>query len=227
MKQKMNGLGIALGIIFLIGFNVVFFLLATKRNEMVWISYGFIHFAYLTQLFTGLLTAKSKSTYVFGMAIGTISYFYFLAELITGAVFIIIATDAWKLSLAIHVVNTCIYAVLLISALIANAKTAEEENRSDAEAQYIRDASHRLAVLMQETSDMRLKKTIERAFDLLHGSPARSDPSVMGIEQEILFCVSAIENAVAARNEDSLAAGIGELQRLVAARNMQLRQLQS
>ena len=67
-----------LGFIFLILFNVLFFLLGGNRPiASIWISYGFIHFAYLQILVIPSIVPKSKSTHVFIESTAVISTFYF------------------------------------------------------------------------------------------------------------------------------------------------------
>ena len=61
--RKKNVLWILLDLVFLIVFNVVFFVAGgTDHPASVWISYGFIHFSYIMLLITPILIRKSVNT---------------------------------------------------------------------------------------------------------------------------------------------------------------------
>ena len=85
---------IILNSIFLVVFNALFFVLGgTDRNTSVWISYGFIHFAYFMLLLTPRLTRGEKSWTALGFPLYVISAVYFLVELFIGSAFILIAFE--------------------------------------------------------------------------------------------------------------------------------------
>lgn len=59
--MKSNILKLVIGLIFLIVFNVLFFLLGgTERSDTEWVCYGFIHAAYLCLLVTPLFCNAEK-----------------------------------------------------------------------------------------------------------------------------------------------------------------------
>lgn len=67
-------LWVLLILVFLIVFNTIFFLVGILPHPLsVWLSYGFIHLAYLMVILTPLLTRKSSSASIFGASIFTIS----------------------------------------------------------------------------------------------------------------------------------------------------------
>ena len=89
--NKKNVLWILLDLVFLVVFNVVFFVASgTQHPASVWISYGFIHFAYIMLLVTPFLIRKSSSAAVFGFSLYSISSTYFFVAFIAGIVFILI-----------------------------------------------------------------------------------------------------------------------------------------
>jgi len=88
--KKTNGLWTILELIFLVIFNVLFFVLGGfKHNAIVWTSYGFIHFAYLMLLLTPRLIHKGKSSAIFGFSLYLISVVYYLLEFVIGITFIL------------------------------------------------------------------------------------------------------------------------------------------
>lgn len=99
-----------------------------RAPASVWISYGFIHFAYIMLLITPKLIRKSSSSAVFGFSLYSISSTYFLVAFIVGVIFIFVRPESYKGSLVVQVIIAGIYAVMLISHMIANEHTADVLN---------------------------------------------------------------------------------------------------
>ena len=103
--MKKTVLWVLLDLVFVIVFNVVFFVAGgVEHNPSVWISYAFIHLAYLMVLITPLLIRNSSSSAVFGFSIYTISTTYFFIEFVVGLVFIFLNLDTVQLAIIIQVV---------------------------------------------------------------------------------------------------------------------------
>ncbi len=221
MKKALN---VILDSIFVIIFNVVFFVLGgSDHTASVWISYGFIHFAYLMVILTPALTHKTKSASVFGLVISTISTIYFLVELAIGLIFIILAFEAYKFILVLQIVIALVYIFCLVAALLSNEHTAAAEKRQATEVAYIKEASSRVRLLMDKTSDKDTNHAIERAYDILHSSPSRSNASVSILESDILDKVSELEIAVKNNNIESAAKFAKRIVEMTEERNSKLR----
>ena len=89
--NKKSILYILLDLVFLAVFNTVFFVVGgTDHPASVWISYAFIHLAYIMVVATPILTRKSSSASVFGFSLYSISAAYFLTEFVLGLVFVLL-----------------------------------------------------------------------------------------------------------------------------------------
>ena len=99
--KKVNLLWVILDSIFVIIFNTFFYLSGTvsEYNSSIWLSYSFIHIAYVMLLITPLITVKNKNLTVLGYPLYAISGVYFLIEFIAGLVFIFIAPESVKIPL--------------------------------------------------------------------------------------------------------------------------------
>ena len=87
--MKENILKVIIGLIFLIGFNVMFFLLGgTERSDTEWVCYGFIHAAYLCLLATPLFCNAEKGETVLSASLYLRALFYFFTELVFGIGFL-------------------------------------------------------------------------------------------------------------------------------------------
>ena len=223
MKKK-TALWISLDLVFLLVFNVVFFVAAgTKHPASVWIAYGFIHFAYLMVLVTPYLIRKSSSSAVFGFSIYSISSVYFLIQLVVGIVFICLKQESIKVSLIVQIIIAGIYAIILISNLIANESTAASIEKHEVEVAYIKESSSRVRSLIDKMEDKRANRAIEKTYDLLHASPAKSSSTVQSLEREILSLTRELETAVFEKDVNGIMAATEAINFKAEERNRRLK----
>lgn len=223
MKKK-TALWILLDLVFLLVFNVVFFVAEGEKHlASVWIAYAFIHFAYLMVLVTPYLIRKSSSAAVFGFALYSVSSIYFLIQLAVGIVFICLKQESIKVSLITQIVIAGIYALILISNLIANESTAASLEKHEAEVGYIKESSSRVHSLIDKVGDKRADKAIEKTYDLLHASPAKTSSSVQSLEREILSLTWELESAVFEKDVDGVIAAAEAINTKAEERNRRLK----
>lgn len=222
--NKKSVLWILLDLIFLAVFNTVFFVAGgTDHTASVWISYGFIHFAYLMVLVTPFLIRKSSSAAVFGFSLYSISSTYFLLEFVVGLIFVFMKSESYKASLIVQVIVAGIYAVLLLSHLIANEHTADSVERHEEEVAYIKTASSRIKALIGKANDKKANKEIEKAYDTLHSSPSKTVATVRSIESNVINKVADLEGAVSNQDTVTIITVAGEIVALMEERNRKIR----
>lgn len=222
--NKKSTLYILLDLVFLAVFNTVFFVVGgVEHPASVWISYGFIHFSYLMVLATPFLVRKSSSSAVFGFALYSVSTVYFFLEFAVGLIFIFVKSESYKAALVVQIIIAGIYAVMLISNLIANESTADSIAHHEAEVAYIKSAASRVKALMGKTSDKKVNKEIERVYDLLNSSPSKSSMTVKNEEAEIVIKIDDLERAVAADSAAAITDAAHDLISLIEERNRKLR----
>ena len=222
--NKKSVLWILLDLIFLVVFNTVFFVAGgTDHTASVWISYGFIHFAYLMVLVTPFLIRKSSSAAVFGFSLYSISSTYFLLEFVIGLIFIFMKSESYKAALIVQVIVAGIYAVLLLSHLIANEHTADSVERHEEEVAYIKTASSRVKALIGKANDKKANKEIEKAYDTLHSSPSKTVATVRSIESNVMNKVAELEGAVSDQDTATIITTAGEIVALMEERNRKIR----
>lgn len=221
--NKKRVLWILIDLIFLIVFNVVFFVAGgTNHPASVWISYGFIHFAYIMLLVTPLLVRKSTNTAVLGFSLYSISSTYFIVAFVVGLIFVFTKPESYKLALIIQVIIAGIYGIMLISHMIANESTADSVARHEMELRYVKDASAHLKGIMDSIPEKKPRKKVESLYDLLHSSPAKSNNSVREYELSVLDLIDTLEgnldkNDIAAAEET-----IKKIERAASERNRRL-----
>jgi hypothetical protein len=214
------------------------------RTETIWISYGFIHFAYALLLLTPLFIKRGSASYIYSRPIYAITISYFLTELITGITLILRASviinttydspvitfflaipDSFSHTVIIHVILTGIFLAWLISNLIANEHTANSVQRRKMELQYVKESSSRINSILRQVTNKPAAKKIERVYDLIHSSPVKSSTGVHSLEEEIIDNISLLENAVKQDNIEQVGLITDKIQQLAENRNNKLKLL--
>jgi hypothetical protein len=203
--DKKSILWIILVSIFPIVFNAVFFAIGgIDRKVSVWISYGFIHFAYsMVFLSEKLIPGKDHRT-ALGFPLYRISTVYFFVELFVGCFFILIALNGYKAALMIQLVIAGMYGIALISNLIADEYTADAIEKRKTHISYVKDASAKLKGLLESIGDKEVKKKVERVYDAMYSSPAKSHPDLAQMEEDIMKSVRALERSISAGDKDEI-----------------------
>lgn len=213
-----------LDLVFLVVFNVVFFVIGgTEHPASVWISYGFIHFAYLMLLVTPKLIRKSSSSAVFGFSLYSISSTYFFIALIAGVIFIIAKPESYKMSLVVQVIIAGVYAIMLISHMTANEHTADSIERHEMELQYVKECSARLKSIMNRVEDKKTKKQIEKVYDLIHGSQVKSNNSARDYELTVMDMIEVLEQNISRNDLIAASTTIEKIIRNADERNRRVR----
>lgn len=222
--NKKSVLFMLLDLVFLAVFNVVFFVVGgVEHVASVWISYGFIHFAYIMVLVSSIMTRKSSCSAVLGMPLYAISAAYFFIAFIAGLIFVLVASVSYKASLVVQVIIAGIYAVILLTNLIANEYTADNVARHETEVAYIKNIAAELKALVGKASDKQANKEIEKAYDVVHASPAKSSIAVDEIEKRIDCVVFELRNAVKQDDTAQIAVIAQEIVELTEERNRKLK----
>lgn len=222
--NKKSVLFMLLDLVFLAVFNVVFFVVGgVEHVASVWISYGFIHFAYIMVLISSLMTRKSSRSAVLGMPLYAISAAYFFIAFIAGLIFVFVASDSYKASLVVQVIIAGIYAVILLTNLIANEHTADNVAKHKNEVFYIKNIAAELKALIGKPSDKKANKEIEKAYDAVHASPTRSILAVQELEKRIDCVIFELRDAVKHDDAAQITVIAQEIVELIEERNRKLK----
>lgn len=125
--KRVNMLWLLLESLFVIVFNLIFFALVdgSDLKTSVWISYGFIHFAYLLLILTPLFIRKGKDTHLYRRPLYLITTSYFLVEFVAGIILILISPETIKTTIIIQTILVAIFLSSLLVVMIANEHTAD------------------------------------------------------------------------------------------------------
>jgi len=224
--KKINVLWIILDLIFLIIFNAIFFIAGgVEHLTSVWISYGFIHFAYLMLVLTPFLIRKSISSVIFGYSLYSISAAYFLIQFITGIVFIFVAPESNTAAILVPLCIAGLYGIILVSNMIANEHTANSMEARQNQIAFVKDASAKLKMLLDAVNDKEAKKQVERVYDAVYSSPVKSHHNLMEIESRILHSLNALQIEITVGKKENIITLATSLLNEVNERNARLKTL--
>lgn len=225
--NKKRILWILLDLVFLIIFNTIFFLLGGVHNKSsVWVAYGFIHFSYIMLLFTPSLCKRRTEQIEMRLSVDSVSLLYFWVTFVIGVVFIIVKPDTVKICVVANVVITGVYAIVLLTSLLANEYTADNLDIHDEELDYIKRGSSELRALIDLVNDKKTAKQVEFLYDLIYSSPVKSHTSVKAYERNVLALIEQLRIDIANGDDTNIHSIMDKIKENAELRNRNL-QMQS
>lgn len=211
--MKKNSIKILIGFIILLLFNGLFFGLGgTRRSVTEWLSYGFIHAAFLCLLFTHLLSRQAKGLTVLTASLHLQALLYFFAELTICCICLYSNPMDPTWPAIAQATALAVFLVLQLMSVLANDATKQSIQKQRCESIRIQQG-------MRRVTDPSLRKQVERCYDAVHNTSIESFPEAAESEQalqtevdrlcqaidqghinEITDCAQRICNAVQARN---------------------------
>ena len=131
--------------------------------------------------------------------------------------------DSYKMCLVTHVIVAGLYAVSLLSNLIANEHTADSIEQHEMELKYDKESSSKLKSILDRTSDRKMKKLVEKAYDTVHSSPVKSNSSVMDIELDVMELIETLNNMINNADEERVKSLINKIINQAEERNRRLK----
>ena len=222
--MKANILKVIIGLIFLIVFNALFFLLGgTERTTTEWICYGFIHAAYLCLLCTPLLCNADKGEVVLSASLYLRALFYFFTELVIGIGFLWYNAESPVWPAVIQGGLLTIFLVLQLMSVLANDSTKESLGKYRKERIYIHSLAESLKEAMRQVSDPTLRKQVNACYESLNSSSLESFPEAASAEMELENAVNTLCSAIEFGDMSQLTTQIQNVQVAIKHRNQALR----
>lgn len=206
-------------LVFLVAFNGMFFLLCEDKNTGVWISYGFVHFAFLLLLVTPLLCSKGKSTYILNAAIYSRTISYFLLELVAGTVFVCLQLDNILWPLLVQGILWLVHMTVILINAWANDDTARSLQKREQDLQPLKDSMIKLKLLSIKVKDAGLRKEVTDYYNELYYSSTRQTEASVQIDSEIAGVIAGLDAELRSGNDrDTIKRYIEQLSDLVRER---------
>lgn len=202
-------------------FNVSFFSITKASCSFsMWVSYGFIQFAFLMFFLEPLFVKNSKNTkHVSVESISLITIIYFFCALIVGLFFLFNPLLViYQYSVESFAVG--IYLIILIITLVLNNKIALDERESLSDKQLLNNIYMKAEFIKTKIVD---KKIIIEFQDQVKYSPVKSSAIVKDIENEIINILDNITLNIETIQSDKIVGKIRECKDLLNKRNLILK----
>ena len=221
---KKNILTIILDSVFVVAFNMLFFINGgLVHTATVWTIYGFLHFAFFMVLVTPLISAKGTTAVQSKTVIYAISLLYFFVELIFAIIFIFFVILGFRLTLSLEIIVTALYLVVLTVNLLADDSTEKKQNAHDKGNAFIKNISQKIKYIESTVSDKNAKTKLESLYYLAHTSPSKSSESVKMYDNEILENLKTLEEASEKGNVSDILSTACEIEKILNRRNFELK----
>jgi hypothetical protein len=215
----------ALYSIFPILFNIAFFAIGgVDRKASVWISWGFIHFAYVTLLLSPRFSQTGRSTAILGIPPIAISGLHFALAFFLGMIFILVSPNGYTMAVLMQLFLAGVYIAVLLVNMLANASTTKSIETQQEQIAYIKTAATRLRCLLENVTDKQMKKKVEAAYDELRTSPVKSHLALTETENRIGISIDELESAIEIKENGRISVATDALLNAIKERNRQLRQ---
>ena len=222
--MKSNILKVVVGLIFLILFNALFFLLGgTERTTTEWICYAFIHVAYLCVLITPLFCNAGKGETVLSASLYLRALFYFITELVIGLGFIWYGPESHIWPTFIQGSLLAIFLVLLLMSVMANDSTKASLAKQRQERVYIRSLAEDLKGAMRQIQDPAIKKQVKNCYESLSSSSIESFPEALDAELELENAVNTLCSFVNSGDTSHTTQHVQRVQSAIKKRNSIIR----
>lgn len=193
--KKRNIFTIILDTVFIIAFNVLFFLTrAYNIGTSIWVCYGFLHFSYFMILITPFLEAKGKTSNTSKLTTYGISICYFLVELIFILILYSKNFDKPVFVICINIIITVVYLITLMTNLLVNDSIAKKQSDHDNQNNFIKRISAKVKFIESIVTDNSLKGKVNDLYYTIHSSPIKTESDVAEYEEKIEKLLSELEN---------------------------------
>lgn len=211
-------------ILFLILINIGLFSLAAIKLTAFWISWIFIHIAFL--IFAGILifSAPEQKKLKFAYSEAAIAAYYLIIEVVAGFVLLTYFAFFPVISFVIQTVILAVFLVVFFSLKKMNKDIDRREEAGKADL-------HKFQAILEFMKDVQnqvdysapYRKTIQHAYDAISGSQVKSSASVYEVEEKIWNLIEQLKKEVTEKNEERIQVLCREIENQAAERNRRLR----
>lgn len=220
-----NTVAISLIYIILLGvFNLLVFTISKSRNDVFWLSYGFMTFAFVVQIVSMLLSFKTADveTAFFGIPLASFSVYYLCAELAIGTLFMIFQQASFTLALVIQIVLLAIFLIIAIISVMSRDTVQSISDTIKENVVSLRSILIDVEMMMSDCSDPELKEKLRKLSEQIKYSDPITNEIVADVEQRICRKVSELRVYLENSQIEDAKQVCSELDRLFVERNKKL-----
>lgn len=211
-------------LILLAVFNISFFTITKAECTFsMWISYGFVHFAFVMFFLSPLFSRKSRnSRHVAIESIALVTTLYFIATLVVG-LFFLLNPLLVLYQYTIESIITGIYLIILLITIIVNNRIAENDNVSDSEKLLLNNIFVKSEFLKTKIIDKQVVEELNALQEDTRYSPTKSSMAVKDYESKIISDLDEITRDVEKTTSNEILLKIKNCRNLLKQRNLMLK----
>lgn len=195
--MKNNTIKIIIALIFLVLFNVLYFVIGGANQSAVnWMSYAFIHVSYLLLLSTPILCPHRDGQTVLIASLYLRALQYFFTELLVGIVIILLGLQSIALPLVVQSVLLALFLILQLMGVLANRATSESIDSQRIGSQLISDLTQQIREAMRGIDNPTTKSKVECCYNALLACSVESIEQARAAEDELKEAVYDLCTAV-------------------------------
>lgn len=220
-RKLLKGL---IAIVIILVANVGIFMLGSNFTVAFWINYAFVMIAALVTVYVEIFFVR-KEELIYRYPVSTVTYLYLGFELIVVIVTSYFLRDWVLTSFMIQLTIFAVYIVALLSVLLHNTATKEQQvirSKDIVNFRYIVDSMN--AVILKMTYADPNRKLIQHAYDSLASGQVKSDMSVYDLEQQIISLIGTLDQAVANQQQEQIIANCKQIETASEERKRRLSQ---
>ncbi len=224
LKNK-NTLGAALIYVILFGvFNLLVFTIFKTHTNVFWLSYAFMTLAFAVQIASMFLSFKTADveTAFFGIPLASFSIYYFCAEMVIGALFMIFQSAGMTLALVVQLLVLAAYLIIAIISLMARDTVQQISENVRENVANLRSVLVDVEMIRDSCSDPELKESLRKLCETVKYSDPMTNESVADIERRIMGKVSELRLDVDDGNTEEAKQACKDIERLYVERNKRL-----
>lgn len=201
--------------------NMLVFFVFNEKNNVFWISYGFMCAAFVIQIVSMFLAVKALEVEAvfFGIPLASISLFYFFAAVFISAVFMIFQNAPVKLAIALQVIVLAVYLVIAVIALMARDTVQDVNDNIKVSVVAIRSMQADVETLKAQAQDPALKEKLRKLSETIRYSDPMSNDAVTDIEGRIMQALNELRICCENGQNADAAKKCGEIEVLFLQRN--------
>ena len=227
MKNNKTKNTVAFGLIYVIllgVFNLLVFTISKSRNDVFWLSYGFMTLAFVVQIVSMFMSFKSADveTAFFGIPLASFSVFYLCAELVIGALFMIFQMASFTLALVIQVLVLAVFLIIAIISLLSRDTVQQISDNVKEHVSNLKSVLVDIEMLMDGCTDPELKADLRKLSETVKYSDPISNDAVADVEQRIMRKISELRINIDDNQIADAKQSCADLERLYVERNKKL-----
>ena len=195
--MKKNVIKVVIALIFLAVFNLLYFVAGGEHTTADWISYAFVHAAFLCLALTPLFGAgigKGLTILIGSLWLRALGYFFI--ELVVGVAFLLASPEGYVWPLVVQAILLAAFLIMQLMSVLANDSTTASIRRQRDESACLQDLKDRLGSLMNAIDDKALRQLVRECHEALSACPIQSYPEAGEKEQALRSAVDGLCSAI-------------------------------